>query len=252
MVNMIKPPVLLIVLSLSASCIKTASQVQREKRFENMSEQMTDSQTLVADMIAQMKDLQGQLDNMNGRIEEFEHKQRQIDPVALKAMNENLTVLSNQRQNDSDQLSQIQAELKEQRSFIEKVTSSLSTMNQKKGPKEELNEALQLVKYNKFSVARPKLLGLLEGKELTAGDQNKALHGLGRTEFYTKNYEKALVYFSKIFSKYPKSSLAPNSLLFIGKALQELGKKDEAKEAFAKLTEDYPNAREVKEAKKYL
>src|SRR5690606_10590452 len=130
---------------------------------------------------------------------------------------------------DAEQLAQIQNELKEQRTFLEKVTATLSKMgkseSKKKSPKEELNEALGLVRDNKFSMARTELESLIGHKDLNAADQNKILHGLGRVEFYTKHYEKALVYFSKIFANYPRSSLAPSSLLFIGKSLDKLGKK---------------------------
>jgi TolA-binding protein len=61
-----------------------------------------------------------------------------------------------------------------------------------------------------------------------------------------------LIYFSKIYSKYPKSSLAASSLLFIGQNLEKMGKKDEAKEAYAKVVEDYAGSKEAKEAKKEM
>ncbi|HXH74409.1 MAG TPA: tetratricopeptide repeat protein [Bacteriovoracaceae bacterium] len=252
---------ILFILSLSTSCIKTAEQVQREKRFDNMSEQMSDSQSLIGDMVSQMKDMQGQLDKMNGRLEVMEHKQKQIDPDAVKELNENVGVIQGQRQADTAQMTQIQNELKDQKAFLEKLMATLSTMDKesnappakakKKSAKDDVGSALALVKNNEFDQAKSQLLGLLE-EDLSPGDQNKVLHGLGRVEFYSKNYDKALVYFSKIYTKFPKASLAPSCLLFIGKSLQKLGKNDEAKEAFAKLTEDYPQAREVSEAKKEL
>ncbi len=127
-----------------------------------------------------------------------------------------------------------------------------STKSKKKSVKEEINDALELVKNNKFDEARDALLGLMENPENTSVDKNKILHGLGRLEFYSKNYDKALIYFSKVFSKYPKASLAPSSLLFIGKSLNRMGKKDEAREAFTKLTQDYPGSKEMAEAKKEL
>lgn len=241
----------------STACIKTADQVNREKRFESMSEQMKDSQGLVADVVAQLKDMQSQLDRMNGKIEEIEHRQKQIDPQNINKMNENLTLLKTQQETDSAQLLQIQNEQKEQRAFLEKVTKSLSAVadkpkTQKKSAKTDLDSALDLVKKNKYAPARSELEALIDHSELTSGDHNKVLHGLGRVEYYTGHYDKALVYFSKIYTKYPKSSLAPNSLLFIGRSLDKMGKKDEAKEAYAKVSEDYPNSKEAKEAKSAL
>lgn len=243
-------------LVLSVSCIKTAEQVEREKRMESMSEQMKDSQGLVADMVSQMKDMQSQLDRLNGRLEEIEHRNKQLNPESINKMNEGLNVLKTQQENDSAQLLQIQNELKEQRGFIEKVTASLSAAAapkaQKKSAKNELNHALELIKKDAYAEARTELEGLIDHKELTPGDHNKVLFGLGKVEYYTKNYDKSLVYFSKIYSRYPKSSLAPSSLLFIGRNLEKMGKKEEAKEAFLKVTEDYAGTKEAKDAKREL
>lgn len=257
---MIRVLSVLTLLLMSTACIKTAEQVNREKRFEAMTENMKDSQGLLADVVGQMKDMQSQLDKMNGRIEEIEHRQKGIDPQSFQKMNENMTLLQSQQQSDSEQLSKIQAELKEQRAFLEKVTSSLSSMgnekprasSKKKSAKTELSSALYLVKVGEFGKAKSELEGLIDNEELSPGDNNKLMHALGRVEYYTKNYEKALVYFSKVYPKYPKASLAPNSLLYIAKSLKKLGKKDEAKEAFTRVAEDYPGSQESAEAKKEL
>ncbi|NDD86069.1 hypothetical protein EBZ38_17555, partial [bacterium] len=87
---------------------------------------------------------------------------------------------------------------------------------------------------------------------LSQGDKNKLLHGLGKVEYFSGNLEKAMVYFSKIFTKYPKATLAPSSLLFIGRSLNKMGKKDEAKEAFKKVIEDYKDTKEANEARKEI
>jgi len=254
----------LALLTLSTSCIKTAEQVRREKSMETITEQVHDSQGLVADMAEQMRNLQTQLDRMNGRMEELEYRQKNAHPDAQKKMEETLSVLKSQQENESSQILQIQNELKEQRVFLEKVTTQLGSIghtkttpqnnnnNKKKNVKEELSEGLALVQNNQYDDARSLLQNIIDHKDLTPGDQNKIMHGLGRTEYYSKNYDKALTYFSKIYTKYPQSSLAPSSLLFIGKSLRKLGKRDEAKEALSKLVEDYPASKEALTAKKEL
>lgn len=244
---------------LSTACIKTADQVQREKRFESMTEQMKDSQDLVTDLLAQMKNMQSQLNKMNGRIEEIEYRQPQVNPENINKMTENLNVMKAKQDVDSTALMQIKAELKEQRAFMEKVTQSLvaskeapKSTSKKKNAKSDLAEALELIKQDKYDSARSELEALIEHPDLTPGDHNKVLHGLGKVEYYTGNSDKALVYFSKIFTRFPKASLAPSSLLFIGRSLSKMGKKDEAKEAFAKVVEDYKGSKEANEAKKEL
>jgi TolA-binding protein len=256
---------LIILFSLTA-CIKTAEQVNREKRYEEISNQFDDSKNLLGDIKNQLTSLQQQVDTLNGRMEELEHKASKQNSEGQKEVNENVTLLKSQQEIQATQLTQIQADLKEQRAFLEKVTSSLTSMHRtptpaprsngggdkKKSAREELNEALSLVKKNDYAEARTELEDLIDSKELTPGDMNKTMHGLGRVEFFTKNYDKALVYFSKVYTKYPKSSLAPNSLLYIGRTLQKMNKKDEAKEAYAKLLEDYPDSKDAADAKKEL
>lgn len=250
------------VLLLSTACIKTADQVNREKRFESMSEQMKDSQGLVADLVGQMKDMQSQLDRMNGRLEELEHRQKQVNPENLNKMSETMNVMKTQQDAESAQLLQIQNELKEQRAFLEKVTASLASVKEtsapqsktqkKKSARADLDNGLELIKDNKYGEARTELEALIDHRDLTPGDHNKVLHGLGKVEYYTGNPDKALVYFSKIYTRFPKASLAPSSLLFIGRSLEKMGKKDEAKEAYAKVIEDYKGSKEANEAKKEL
>lgn len=243
----------------SSACIKTAEQVNRERRFEQISEQMGDTQGLLANIVTQMKDMQTQLDRMNGRLEELEHKQSQINPEQINKMNESLEVMKAQKDTDSQTLAQIQAELKEHRLFMEKVTSTLASLKDKPAPqskkksaKEELENGLNLIKADKYAEARKELEPLIDHPDLTAGEKNKVLHGLGKVEYYTGNNEKALVYFSKIITKYPRASLAPSSLLFIGRALEKMGKKEEAREAFQKVVDDYKGTKEANEAKKRL
>lgn len=251
---------ILIIFSLSTACIKTAEQLKREKRMESIVDQMGDTQGLMANLVEQMKDIQTQINKMNGRIEELEHKQASIgDSQELKAMSESLNLLKTQQENQTTQLSLLQTDIKEQRSFIEKVTSSLAKVNEsssrnnkKKSVKEELEIGLTFIKKNKFEEARKQLETLIDHEGLTPGEKNKVLHGLGKVEYFSGNHEKAMIYFSKIFTKYPRASLASSSLLYIGKSLNKMGKKDEAKQAFMKVIEDYKDTKEANEAKKEI
>lgn len=252
---MMKFSALMILILLSTACIKTAEQVQREKRYESMSQQFGDTQGLLANMVTQLKDMQSQLDKMNGRLEEIEHRQGKVNPEELKAMNETMNLIKTQQETQSTQLLEVQNELKEQRGFIEKVTESLAKASapaKKKSAKAELDEGLTQIKKDRYKDARKTLEPLIDHADLSAGNRNKVLHGLGKVEYYTGNYEKAMVYFSKIFTKYPRSSLAPSSLLFIGRSLGKMGKKEEAKQAYLKVVEDYKGSKEANEAKKEL
>lgn len=259
---MIKAFIPLVVLILSIGCIKTAEQVEREKKVENISGQMSDTQGLVANLLTQLKSMQSQLDKMNGKIEEIEHRQGQMTPENISRLNESVNLLKTQQETDSVQLLQIQNELKEQRAFLEKVTTSLSSVktnnessaksSKKKSVKEDVAKALGLIRKKRFKEAKDQLEAFIDNEDLTPGDKNKVLHGLGIIEFFNGSPEKAMVYFSKIYTKYPKASLAPSSLLYIGRSLGKMGKKDESKQAFQKVIEDYGGTKEANEAKNEL
>ena len=70
--------------------------------------------------------------------------------------------------------------------------------------------------------------------------------------FMDKQDEKALVYFSKLFTQYPKSPYIRNGLLFLGKTFKRSGQVEEAKETFNQLVSQFPKTRQAKEASKLL
>ena len=248
---------LVTLLALSAvSCLKTAEQVKREQRVDNMSQQLSDSQNIVADMTVMMKGLQQQIDQLSGKVEELQHQQKSLNGADLQGMNENLNLLRQQVQALNDNQKKQNDELLQQRAFIEKVTDKLGKMgaqrsdSPKKNPKNDIETARTLIRKKKYADARELLEGLVDNSDVTPGDQNKALHSLGMIEYEQNNYEKGLVFFSKIYTKYPKSSLAPDSLLYIARSLVKLGKKEEAKQAFSEVVSNYPESSSAKTAKK--
>ncbi len=72
---------------------------------------------------------------------------------------------------------------------------------------------------------------------------SSALYWLGETYYVRDNYRDAAFSFVDVYSKYPKSAKAPDSLLKLGMSLHALGNKGEACTAFATLRKDYPDAR---------
>ncbi len=247
-------PVLALLL---AGCLKTAGQVRREQQVESMSQQMSDSQGLMADLTVSVKNMQTQLDAMNGRLEESERAHSEARGQDLRALSESVTLLKQQVQALMDNQQKQDAELQQQRAFIEKVTERLGQIGQgggatKKNPKSDVQAAWKLIRAKNYAGARRLLEGLLDDPEVGAADQNKALHALGILEYEQKNYEKGLAFFSRLYTKYPRSSLAPDSLLHIGRSLRRLGKKDEARQAFEEVRASYGGTGAAGQAQKEL
>ncbi len=241
---------------LLAGCLKTAEQVRREQRIESMSQELSDSQNIVADLTVLLKNLQAQIDTLNGQVEEMKRQDAQ-QVQEIKMLDQNLTLLRKEA-DELRTLSQAQGkEIEQQRGFIEKVTEKLGKLNapaakassEPKDAKDDLARSRKLIAQKKYAEARSLLEGMVGDAGLSAADQNKVFHALGELEFAQKNWEKSLVFFSKIYTKYPKSSLAPSSLLHIGKALDQLGKKAESAQAFEELKANYPSSAAAKEVR---
>lgn len=250
-----KTVVLLVLALVSLSgCLKTAEQVRREQRVESMSQQLADSQNIVADLTVMLKSLQTQIDTLTGRVEELEQSQKALGAVDPKALAESVTVLKQQVETLSTTQAAQGDEIKQQRGFIEKVTERLGKMSSSsaapaKTDRQTVQAALKLVNQKKWDQARAALEDIIASGSVSPADLNKAYHGLGLVEYNQKNWEKSLVLFSKIYTKYPKSSLAPSSLLHIGRALAKLDKKDESQQALQQLREQYPQSAAAKEVK---
>lgn len=233
---------------LATSCLKTAEQLKREQRVDSMSQQLSESQNIVADLTVMLKSLQTQIDSLNGRLDVIQKNSEEGSSNNTKAIAD----LSTQVQTLSEALLKTDDELKAQRGFVEKVTSKLGALSApaaKSDPKSRIKEARRLTNKKKYSEAKTKLEALINDSSVGAADLNKVFHNLGEIEFAQKQWDKSLVYFSKIYTKYPRSSLAPSSLLSIGKALKNLGKTEESKQAFDELKANYPNSAAAKEVK---
>jgi TolA-binding protein len=229
------------------SCFKTAGQVKKEQELESATAQISNSQELMADIMTQQKEMQAKLDLMSGKMEELEHaKKSQSENPEIAQLKEQVDLLFKSQEEQKLLIESLKAE---HGSKAKEVQTTKANTNMNGNAKELLARGLKNIDAKKYAEAKEQLTMAIEKTGLTPGDVNKAHHGLGVVAFKTKQFEESLVHFSKIFTKYPKSSLAPSSLFYIGKSFKSLGKKEEAKEAFEELKNSYPESKFVKEAK---
>jgi tol-pal system protein YbgF len=108
-------------------------------------------------------------------------------------------------------------------------------------PQDQYNYAFGLLRRADYPNAEQALKSFLQrypGNELAGNAQ----YWLGETYYVRKDYENAATAFALGYQKYPKSGKAPDNLLKLGMALGNLGKKQEACSAFARLDRDFPTA----------
>lgn len=242
----------LVLCILFSGCLKTSEELRREKIVDTMSVQMKESQEMMANLNLRLQEFQEKAQNFQGQVEELEHKQKELTTSQTKRINENLEQLNAQMaamqkavdQNSAD-LKALQEQVNSQKKFVSKVTKSLSGIGAETSPVAMLDQGIKLVDQKKYKEAKPILSDLLNAN-LSAAKKNKLYYHLGLIEYAEKDYEECLVYMSKIFTKWPKSSYAAKSLLYIARSFRDQGKKDEAKASYQTLIKDYAGSKHAK------
>ncbi len=255
------------ILFLFTGCLKTTDQIEREKKVDSLSEELTASHKTVADLMLLVKEQQAKINAINGQFEEIEHKQttqtsRVIDDLKkqISLLNEQVIALQNDNKALNTRTEELSLKVDEQKAFIEKVTHSLGKISSESKAKDETNtetgdayeKGVKLVTAKKYNEAKDIFLELIADKSQKASIVNKSHFQLGMIEYKKKKYEEALVFFSKVYTQYPESSIAPSALYYLGKSFKAIKKSEEATSSFSELIEKYPKAKEANLAKKEL
>lgn len=255
---MLKRLQLLLCLIILTSCFKTAEEIKREKQVDQQLEQQT---KLVTDLTSRVQSLQEQLALATGQLEEMDHKTKQANMEKAQSIGENLTQLNEQikvlledNKNMKSQIAGLQKDIDEQRKYIKKVTGALSNVAGAR-PAKSSGNSLQKAhtafeKGNKN--AKDLYLAVLEDGSINNAQKNHVYFNLGLIEYRAKDFEKALVYFSKIYTNYPKSSFASRSLLYIARSFKALKKNEEANVSYQELVDKYPKSKHAEAAKKEM
>lgn len=248
----------LITLSLIlCSCFKTAEEIKREKQVD---QQLSQSAKLMTELTGQVQNLQNQVALATGQLEEMDYKTKQNNLEKAQTIGENITQLNEQvkvllEENKTlkSKVSKLEKDINEQKKYIKKVTGALSSVatSSSKKSSNSLSKAHTAFEKGKKN-AKDLYLKVLEEGSINAAQRNHVYFNLGLLEYRSKKYEKALVYFSKIYTKYPRSSFAPRSLLYIARSFKGSNKTEEANVTYQELIEKYPKSKHAKTAKKEL
>jgi TolA-binding protein len=257
---------LLSLLVVSTSCFKTAEEIKREQQMET---QVNQSSQMVAELTLQLKDLQTKLANATGQIEEVgHHAKTQTEQTTMTftqtiaQLSEQVKALTEENKQNKLKISALEKEVESQKDYIQKVNSTLSKMaggsSSSKSSKvsaassNSLADAHKLFEKSKQKEALELYLQLIDSGKLSAANANHAYYNTGLLYFWKKDYDNALIYFSKIYTKYPKSSWAPRSLIQIARSFKAQGKTAEANATYEEFLKNYPKDNLAKEAKEEM
>jgi TolA-binding protein len=251
-------------LFLMTSCFKTAEDLEREKLLSGLNTEMKQSQGLVADMTIKLKEFEERVSQVNGSIEQIEHRQQTMHAEKEKNQEEKIRALRAQVEQlnqtieiQKKQIQMLNQDVEQTKKFIQDLTKSLkggsavAPKAKTSEAKSRIHELIKMVDKGQYNDAEIELNQMINSN-ISNPDKNKAYHELGRIHFFKKNYDNSLVFFSKIYTNYPSSSLAPSSLLFISKCLKNKGMKDEAKQTLTEFTQKFPKSSLIAEVNKEL
>lgn len=253
-----------------SGCLKTSAEIQRDQEMEQALVSARESSSLVADLTAKNKDLQDQMSSLQGRVDELQllvsgkdgvgvtgsstsNKNQQTEQfLKLAADVEELKLKNSTLQTTLDENTEKLKKLENSLKGITTTTIDANSFHQKDNNQhgdlniEDIEKMLSDKKYNDVLNACKDLLN----SKVSDGKKNRCKFAQGLAYKELKQFDDGLLSLSQIYTDWPKSSLAPNALLEIGKILQLKGQKKDAQLMFKKLINEYPKSEAAKEAKK--
>jgi TolA-binding protein len=240
-------------LTLVFSC-KTREDIAREQMVDNISMQVRDGQKLNADFTVRLQSIEDRINSLSGNIEETQHTAQVTLNERIKSLEEKVTILETTQSSQTESLENIQKELASQKEYIQEVLGTLKTLSQKKSKVKKqspYDKAMGLYRRAKYAQAKSILLDLVD-KKFSETRKARIIHNLGMIAYMDKENDKALAYFSRLFTEFPKTGYNKNGLMFLAKTLQRMKKNEEAKQALNELITRFPKAKQVAQAKKML
>ena len=239
------------------SC-KTAEQLRREKLLDTLNVQMTQLQQHVTDSQGQVSEHESRLNQIYGQLEETQHEEKQRILGKERERIKTLEQLTVRLTHIEAKLGTLEAQSQQQTQFVKEVTKQLKLIQKKKPSRNKKRsqspylKAIELWQKKKNDQAKNLFLQALGNKKLSSIRWVRSHHALGLIHYQQKKYQQAMVHLSKVYTKYPKSSKAPESLLYIARSFLKIKQKKSAQESLQQLLTQYPKSKAAGEAKKVL
>lgn len=233
---------------------KTQEEIAQGQMVENLNLQVSEAQKLTAEATVRMQQLEERMNSITGQVEESGHQRQTTTQNQIDELKAKLLVIEENNKTLNTDITQIKKSLEDQKVYLDKVLKSLTKISKTK-PKKKLSEydaAMAAYKKGHYKTAKGMLQELIEKKKVKGSKRARTLHNLGMSLYILKEDDQVLIYFSKLFTDYPKSGYNKNGLLFLGKSFNRLKKKEEAKQTLNELISRFPKAKQAKEAKGIL
>lgn len=198
-------------------CLMTRTDVKEQEQKQVVQQQVVNLQRSNADTYSKISEFEETLRNLNGRVENIEHKQstnsEQSDSIKRS--------LNDQQQTLEKKVDTLQDALIKMDNQIHQMATEIESLKQDRSS--HISESKSEGKKNNFEVAE--------------------------SLFEAKDWKKAILAYNKYRDENPKGKKLAESTYKIGVCFQELGMKDEAKTFYEEVENKYPNSDQARKAK---
>ncbi|HEY8367882.1 MAG TPA: tol-pal system protein YbgF [Thermodesulfobacteriota bacterium] len=229
-----------------------------ERNVQQLGQQLAQLQRLQADLTARYDAIRQDQMTLTGRFDETKYlaqrlsqDQEQVQKMSaqLAAMDQRLRQLAQ----DLDALRRAEGErqtaARTQPSPAVQAPSPASARTPAAQPAEALyQEGFELFKKREYAKAREKFQQFLKANP-NSDFAEGAMYFIAETYFAERDYENAILRYEELLVRFPKGRRVPAALLQQGFAFKELGAPKDARMAFQKILEAYPNSTEATLAK---
>lgn len=225
-----------------------------ERTLQQTAQQLQQLQRLQADLTARYDTIRQEQMTLTGRFDETKYASQRLaqDIDQVQKVNAQLTALD-QRVRQLDQeieaLRRAGAATSQARPAPPAPAPTTRAAPSPAQPSEALyQEGFELFKKREYAKAREKFQAFLRaspGSDFAEG----AMYFVAETYFAEKDYENAILRYEELLVRYPKGRRVPAALLQQGFAFKELGAPKDARMAFQKILDTFPNSTEATLAK---
>ena len=202
-------------------------------------------------MQAQITQMQEQMRDLNGRIEEVQHRiavledrlNRMSEDLEIRLMAIEDAIAKGAAAPPPASAAPVEGQAAPESSGGEVAAAPPTrAVELPEGtPREQYDFAYELLKNHQWEEGRGALMTFLERNPDDELSDN-AYYWVGETYYINQQYKEAAKAFLEGYRKYPKADKAPDNLLKLAKSLAALDQVDNACTTYAKLLEDYPNS----------
>ncbi len=250
------PPRYLFLISITlltsfSSCLKTRSDLKNETENPDSGYSTKVTEVAASENQKVAEELRGEINQLNSRIDELQKK------------NESMTKDQGKRTEQENQMREMQTKIQELQASQAALIDALQNREKEK---EKENEKEREIPKAEPTAVFEKGRNAFKEKNYEAAIESlsqylkfpkgkhteEALFLRGESLYASEQYKKAILDYSTLQEKYPKSKSLPKSLLKIGLSFDALGMKSDAKAFYQEILDKHAKSPEAKAAKAKL